>query len=242
MKVNGTINFGIFPGKCHFDVGWTFEDAQKELTDEWIAGVETFPEFFTGYRARWVTLDNKETKEEVKLFYIHLDSFKYQDIDYIRLSHEILHIVNFHLKDILNRDEEFEAEAYLHTHLMQQCLDIINKCHDTKELVSCVSTKLTDKDKPNQVPIDYFSILQEVIYEEYSEDEITVSYADSDNPPHTEVCIYYKGNRTIKATSKKVVDKSHLAERIVHHLIVDGLNENIGRDSIEAIVLKKRNV
>jgi len=60
------------------------------------------------------------------LFYIILtEEFDFSDYAYCKLAHEVLHICQFILPDILNRDREYECEAYLHTHIMMQCLNQI---------------------------------------------------------------------------------------------------------------------
>lgn len=65
---------------------------------------------------------------ERTLFYIIIkDKFKFTDGDYARLAHECLHICQFLLPELLDRDREFECEAYLHTHLMMQCLECIRR-------------------------------------------------------------------------------------------------------------------
>lgn len=60
------------------------------------------------------------------MFYIYIgEEFKFTDYEYCKLAHEVLHICQFLLPDFLDRNREFESEAYLHTHLMEQCLKAI---------------------------------------------------------------------------------------------------------------------
>ena len=59
-------------------------------------------------------------------FYIILkEKFDFSDESFCILAHEVLHAVQFILDGILDRDREFESEAYLHSHIMKQCLETL---------------------------------------------------------------------------------------------------------------------
>lgn len=51
--------------------------------------------------------------------------FTFSDLDYVTLAHEVLHITQYFLTDVLDRDVENEAEAYFHSYLMEYCLNVI---------------------------------------------------------------------------------------------------------------------
>lgn len=56
-------------------------------------------------------------------FFIIIPRFDFDDDDcFVKLAHEIVHICQFFLPDVLNRNTEIECEAYLHTHIMRQAL------------------------------------------------------------------------------------------------------------------------
>lgn len=79
-----------------------------------------------GYLACKRIIKNVKTGETKTLFYIFIKGeFKFTDYEMVKLAHECLHICQFSLPDILDRDKENEAEAYLHSHLMHQILKLL---------------------------------------------------------------------------------------------------------------------
>jgi hypothetical protein len=122
------LDAGIFPVTVLISYNFDYDELikllkQKRATD-WYNGLSDDKElidngnYFGLYR----------TFNEKKLFYIILtEEFKFTDYEYCKLAHEVLHICQFMLQDILDRDREYECEAYLHTHLMNQCLKTIRK-------------------------------------------------------------------------------------------------------------------
>lgn len=130
-KVLHWLDTGIFPATVMFSCGFDYDELIKLLKRkkayDWQEGLGYQEKFIksSGYCAYAIELVNKKG-EEKKLFHIHLNEvFKFTDYEYVKLAHEIVHICQFMLPDILNRDKETEAEAYLHTHLMNQCLKIL---------------------------------------------------------------------------------------------------------------------
>lgn len=133
IKVLDWLNTGIFPANIMFSVGFTYAEINKMLTKkkawDWKLGISKDEQLFAD--STWLaikrTIYRKSTNEnEVELFYIIIKKpFGFADYDYCKLAHEVLHICQFMLPEILNRDREFECEAYLHTHIMQQCLKSI---------------------------------------------------------------------------------------------------------------------
>lgn len=60
-------------------------------------------------------------------FMILKHSFDFSDYHYTVLAHEVLHLCQFILRRLLNRDDEIETEAYLHTYIMSKYLE---NCRD----------------------------------------------------------------------------------------------------------------
>lgn len=123
-----SVNTGIFPAivlLCH---GLSYDDIIKLLNRknsiEWKNALLDDKELIDSgeYFALKRYYNNK------KYYYIIIkDKFLFEDYDYCQLSHEVVHICQFLLPDLLDRDREIECEAYLHTHIMQQCLKLLRK-------------------------------------------------------------------------------------------------------------------
>lgn len=122
----GYLNTGIFPAIVMFSVGFSHKEIVKVLKDtdakDWRKGIRGDLDLIE--EAEWLAM--KRLWKGKRLFYIILkDCFNFKDISYCKLAHEVLHICQFVLPEMLERDREIEAEAYLHTHLMAQCLEQI---------------------------------------------------------------------------------------------------------------------
>lgn len=126
-----TIDFGTYSGKIVFACGYSpkelIKEFKKQKCQDWAKGLKTcsidFDDSCVGF-ARCLTIQYKG--KEVTLYYLILkDPFTFNDEQYITLAHECLHLVQFRLIELMNRDNEIEAEAYLHSYLMQQCIDKI---------------------------------------------------------------------------------------------------------------------
>lgn len=140
-KLIDWINFGNFPGILLFSVGNSHAEIVKRLhrkdldadkAGQWIAGLRDEAEFLNNKLSYGVAmrrvLEHRKSKKSVTLFYIILKRFDLKDThDIVALAHECLHICQFYLPDVLDRNKEHEAEAYLHSHLMDQCLKLIKK-------------------------------------------------------------------------------------------------------------------
>lgn len=122
-------DMGIFPGTVCFSCGFSYEEIMKEFSKKkafgWDIALSTDKQLIES--GNWFGLkrvmENKKTGKEIEFYYIILkNTFTFSDEDFIKLSHEVLHICQFFLPDILNRDKETEAEAYLHTYLMRKCV------------------------------------------------------------------------------------------------------------------------
>jgi len=130
MKICEWLNTGIFEANVMFTVGMNHADIMmhlknKKIARDWSLGISEDEKLIDnnnawGFGLRRIIFNKANEKT---LFYIIIKRFDFKNDDhYCRLAHEILHICQFLLPDILNRDREFECEAYLHTHLMRQCL------------------------------------------------------------------------------------------------------------------------
>lgn len=129
------IDFGIYPGYCMFSNGYTYDDLIEELSgykgqhDQWALALEDDRKLIEN--GNYLALHRevyKGTDKPVHYFYIITkDPFKFTDYEMTKLAHECLHICQFFLPDLLDRNREYESEAYFHTHIMSQCLKILRK-------------------------------------------------------------------------------------------------------------------
>lgn len=142
LKVIDFLNFGIFPGIVLFSCGNSYEEIISTINKEyksrrwhqeggynlWSKGIESEKDFINAgscFALKRELTNSKEGLEKTLYYIIITKQFEFTDYDMCSLAHEVLHICQFHLPDILNRDREYEAEAYTHTHLMGQCLKIL---------------------------------------------------------------------------------------------------------------------
>lgn len=132
LKALEWLDFGIFPGYVLLCYNMNYDEIRQELnkkkTEYWHFGIRDDEKLINS--GNWCALKreliNKDNGEIRKLFYIIISStFKNTDYDYAKLAHEVTHICQFYLPHVLDRNKELEAEAYLHTHLMMQCLKVI---------------------------------------------------------------------------------------------------------------------
>lgn len=142
IKIIDFIQFGIFPGTILLSVGNSYDELIETINKEyksgrwkkdfgeplWSLGISEDKEFIDkGYCfALKRELFNKSKNLDKTLFYIILkDQFDFSDQSMCTLAHEVLHICQFYLPDVLDRNKEHEAEAYLHSHIMREALRII---------------------------------------------------------------------------------------------------------------------
>ena len=123
-KIIETLNTGIFPARVCFCVGFTYKEIiahlKKAKAEEgWIKAIEGDESHIGSGQFHAM----KRTYKTATYFYvIIIRTFDFSDWDMIMLAHELLHICQFLLPDMLDRDREYESEAYLHSHLMTQAL------------------------------------------------------------------------------------------------------------------------
>lgn len=117
-----TIDFGIFQGKICFSCGFTEKELRahfiKQGCKDWASCLRSIE---LGENCLGIAC--KRMYKNMEFYFLILrDPFRFTDQEYCTLAHECLHLVQFRLMDILDRDAETECEAYLHTHLMTQIL------------------------------------------------------------------------------------------------------------------------
>lgn len=134
IQIIDWLDFGSFPGTILFIVGHDYNSAIKYLKKNfkksfwesaWPEALEEikskFDEKIDGFAGRYV-MTHKSKGEQITMI-LCLKNFNFTDGDYSVLAHEILHLINFELKTLLDRDREHEAEAYTHTHIMMSALN-----------------------------------------------------------------------------------------------------------------------
>lgn len=125
------INCGIFPANIAFIYNYdNYQDIIKDLDKEWKFAISADEELIntSDYLVSKRLCENKVTKEKRIYFYLFIKSrFTFTDYEYCKLAHEVVHLCQFILEDFLDRDEEHECEAYLHTHIMCQALKLLRK-------------------------------------------------------------------------------------------------------------------
>lgn len=131
-KIIDWVDTGIFPATIMLASGMSYDEIIKNLKQdnryEWASGLKDDKSLIDSGSCLALkrTVENSLTKEQKILFYIIIKgNFAFTDYDYCMLAHEVLHICQFLLVDILDRNREYECEAYLHSHIMMQCLDKI---------------------------------------------------------------------------------------------------------------------
>lgn len=123
------LDAGIFPFTVLLSVGFRYKKLYKHLKKTgakgWAQAIKNDRELVNqnNYLALWrgVTLPKNGITTDYS-FIIITDFFDFSDEEMVKLAHEVLHICHFALPKILNIEKEFEAYAYLHSHLMRQCL------------------------------------------------------------------------------------------------------------------------
>lgn len=123
------VDTGIFPATIMFIHRFEYDEVMAHLKKtkavKWHMGLSESKSLIDGgeYFGLKRTVFKKGEKD-VELFYVWLKKpFLFTDWCYCKLAHEVLHICQFLLPAFLDRDREYECEAYLHTHIMEQCLN-----------------------------------------------------------------------------------------------------------------------
>lgn len=126
------LNTGIFPATVSFCNGLKYDEILKYYEKigayDWKAGIEGEKHLIDSAKGLGLyrLIENPRTGETKHLYYIILSKpFDFSDYDYVVLAHEIVHICQYVSEGIFDRNKEREAEAYLHSHLMKQCLEAL---------------------------------------------------------------------------------------------------------------------
>lgn len=127
-KIIQCLNSGIFPCKVMFSVGFTYKEIvaylKKSKANDWAEAIKDDEAHVNGGKYHSM----RRYYNGATYFYVIITrQFDFSDWDMIMLAHEFVHTCQFMLPDILNRDNETECEAYLHTHLMTQALQHLRK-------------------------------------------------------------------------------------------------------------------
>lgn len=123
-----TLDAGIFPFKILLTSGFTYDEIIKELKkqkcDQWALGLRDDKEFIQSGKNFGMkrTITHPKHGESTFFYIIFTDIFNFSDYSMCKLAHEVLHICQFMLPMMLDRNREYECEAYLHTHIMEQAL------------------------------------------------------------------------------------------------------------------------
>lgn len=132
-KLIQPINFGCYPGTCMFILGFTLQHTlwrmkRQRADSDWIRCIESMinntdlsEKSYWSHEAILVNTDGAKKH----FFFIYMKDWEDNNWYHCALAHEALHIIQYYLPDILDRNTEHEAEAYLHTHLMRQMLSHI---------------------------------------------------------------------------------------------------------------------
>lgn len=130
-KVISFIDFGIFPGSVCLSNGYKVLDLIKEIKKRnkkdksykpFLLAIENIDKTDGSRWSAYHQVIRIKKYDYFVYFIIITDPFLFLDGSYTNLAHEVLHIIQWLLPRLLNRQKEAEAEAYLHSHIMDQCL------------------------------------------------------------------------------------------------------------------------
>lgn len=123
------LNLGMFDGTILLSVGYTHADLcaylKKIKAEGWLNAIKDTEITKENWYALRRVVENIKTGEKTNYLFIIIPRFEFLDNDFVLLAHEVLHIVAFYLPDLMDRNREYECEAYLHTHIMRQALNKI---------------------------------------------------------------------------------------------------------------------
>src|SRR4030042_3579980 len=117
IKLIKFFRMGSFPPMIMFSVGFDYDGIvahlKKAKAKEWLRGIENDKVFITNakYCALSREIINTQTEGVVKKLYylIFTEEFLFTDYSYCILAHEVLHLVQFALKPILDVSKEVEC-------------------------------------------------------------------------------------------------------------------------------------
>lgn len=126
VKIIRYLDTGIFPATILFSVGFKYDELMPLIKKGgWAEGIKADKNLIDSgeYFALGRYLESIKTGKQCQYYYIIItEQFRFTDYNMCRVAHEVLHICQFFMKDILDMEREFESVAYTHTHIMTQCL------------------------------------------------------------------------------------------------------------------------
>lgn len=129
-KVFAVIDSGIFNAMILFSCGFSYNELMKHLKSQdcqdWALAIKDDKDTMADgdhWALKRIVKEGKATYTYFYIFFRH--QFDFSDHSMVVLAHECLHICQFLLPEFLDRDREVECEAYLHSHLMMQCLNVL---------------------------------------------------------------------------------------------------------------------
>jgi hypothetical protein len=122
------LDTGIFPCAVCFSVGLSHEEImqhfKKVKAKDWS---EVFKDEGELVKSTQYLSMKRILKGKTYFAIVITRRFNFSDWDMVMLAHEILHTCQFMLPELLDRNREYECEAYLHSHLMTQALKHLRK-------------------------------------------------------------------------------------------------------------------
>lgn len=132
-RIKEYIPFQVYPGGVCFTMDFLYEDLldsfEKEDLEEWRIALEDIgPDMYKNWFCSKRVLENPDGHERTFFFLNIPCQFDFLDMNhYCMLAHELVHLCQFYLPDVLDRNVEHEAEAYFHTYMMETILRIIKE-------------------------------------------------------------------------------------------------------------------
>lgn len=134
-KIIETIDFGCYPGRLMYTQGFSHKEVLKELKKakalEWLEGFKDtkvhYDDDVAGVAIKRVVTDCPKKGDIKELYYIIMPNGcnTKNSNNLVTLAHECLHICQLFLPEILDRTQEWEAEAYFHSYIMDKILKIL---------------------------------------------------------------------------------------------------------------------
>lgn len=130
-NVMSLLNFGSFHGKIVFTAGYTFDEICIELKKqkcwEWLDAFKQTDYLWGKTVAGFSSLQTLRIKgKDYQYGFVCLrDRFDFTDNAHSILSHEVIHICTHNLSQMFDIVKENEAFAYTHTHILNQCYEVL---------------------------------------------------------------------------------------------------------------------
>lgn len=130
-KVMSTLNFGSFHGKILFTAGYTYDEICKELKKQkcidWLDAFKNTDYLWGNTVSGFSSLTTIQIKGKgyQYCFVCLRDVFDFSDKAHGVLSHEVIHICTHNLSQMFDIVRENEAFAYTHTHILEQCYQVL---------------------------------------------------------------------------------------------------------------------